>query len=293
MSEKNAIIGTIIGDVVGSIYESKNRNTPSVFDEWFPKVRECRFTDDSVLTIAVADAIMQTEKKKDDKHFERFFKESLIDNFHYHSRQRSCSFEYRFLDWLIRRETRPYNSKDNGSAMRVSPIAYTSKTMEDVLDMAKLSAQVTHNNHKAIKGAQAVAAAIFFARTGHGKEEIRRFIEERFYKLSFTLDEIRPIYKYDISCNNSIPQAIVAFLEASDFEEAINNAISLGGGTLASIAGSIAGAYYPIPEYLRDKVLTYLTSEQTDIVLQFEKQYVCHFPFCRRELLSETLYWNA
>ena len=275
MSEKNAVIGAIIGDVAGSSYEFNNVKNKNV--ELFPQKKECKATDDSILTIAVADAIMQTEEFNKDKTFERTFKEVLVDSLHYHARNHPfCGFGYRFLNWIIASESKPYNSWGNGSAMRVSPAVYAANTLEDVLNMAKLTSEVTHNHRKGIRGAQAVAGAIFLARTGHSKEDIRKFIEKYYYKLSFTLNEIRPTYKYDISCEGSVPQAIVAFLEATDFEDAIRNAISIGGDsdTIAAIAGSIAGAYYPIPQQLRDKAFTYLDPEQTDIVLQFEKQYV-------------------
>lgn len=275
MSEKNAIIGAIIGDIVGSVYEFNNVKSKNF--AWFPSCKECRATDDSVLTIAIADSIMETASMKKDKNFEKFFKDKLVESLHYHARNHPfCGFGYGFLNWILCREIRPYNSWGNGSAMRVSPIAYTSNKLEDVLHMAKLSSEVTHNHRKGIKGAQAVAAAIFLARMGYNKKEIRTFIEKEFYDLSFTLDGIRPSYKYDISCDGSVPQAIVSFLESRNFEDAIKNAVSLGGDsdTIAAIAGSIAGAYYPIPEKLRSKAFTYLDPEQSDIVLMFEKRYV-------------------
>ena len=157
----------------------------------------------------------------------------------------------------------PYNSFGNGSAMRVSPVAWVSDTLEEAEKLAKWSAEVTHNHPEGVKGAQAVAGAVFLARRGKTKEEIKEYIERKYYKLDFVLDEIRPYYKFDVTCQGSVPQAIQCFLEAVDFEDAIRNAISLGGDsdTQAAIAGAIAEAYYGIPDDFKECVLCYMNEE--------------------------------
>lgn len=262
------MIGAIIGDIVGSVYEF--HNVKSKRFTWFAK--GCRITDDTVLTVAVADALLDIAEVRN----EDGFRELLIDKFYYHAKNHlTCGFGSRFLSWIFKRQRTPYNSFGNGSAMRVSPAAYAASTLEQALYLAKLSAEVTHNHPEGIKGAECTAGAIFLARTGHGKEDIRAFAE-KYYDLSFTLDEIRPEYKYEISCQKSVPQAIIAFLEANDFKDAIANAISIGGDsdTIAAIAGSVAGAYYPIPERLRKKAFSYLDLEGSDIVLRFEEKFI-------------------
>ena len=155
-------------------------------------------------------------------------------------------FFYNVFKLSQRRSTEPYNSYGNGSAMRVSPCGYYAKTLEEALTLAKASAEVTHNHTEGIKGAQAVAAAIFLARTKAGKDEIKEYIEREFYPLQKTLDEIRPYYEFNETCQGSVPEAITAFLESEDFEDAIRNAVSIGGDsdTIAAIAGSIAHAFY-------------------------------------------------
>ncbi|MBI1282635.1 MAG: ADP-ribosylglycohydrolase family protein [Anaerolineaceae bacterium] len=185
-----------------------------------------------------------------------------------------------FMDWVKNPSTSGYRSYGNGSAMRVSPVAYAFDTLDTVLHQAKLSAAVTHNHGEGIKGAQAVASAIFLARTGHDKAAIQNFIQHRFgYNLNKSLDEIRPTYQFDSSCQGSVPQAIIAFLESTDFEDAIRKAVSLGGDsdTIACITGSIAEAHYRnIPENLLDK---------TNLILDFGLQRVL-------QTFNERYKWN-
>lgn len=262
------MIGAIIGDIVGSVYEFNNVKSKRF--KWFAK--GCRITDDTVLTVAVADALLDIATAND----EASFKELLIDKFHYHARNHLlCGFGARFLSWVSKQQRTPYNSFGNGSAMRVSPAAYAASTLEEALYLAKLCAEITHDHPEGIKGAQCTAGAIFLAKIGYSKEDIRAFAE-KYYDLSFTLDEIRPVYKYEISCQGSVPQAIVAFLEAKNFKDAISNAISIGGDsdTIAAITGSVAGAYYPISEKLRKKAFSYLDFEATDIILRFEEKFI-------------------
>lgn len=262
------MIGAIIGDIVGSVYEFNNVKSKRF--KWFAK--GCKITDDTVLTLAVADALLDIATAQN----EQKFRELLIDKFHYHAQNHlNCGFGATFLSWVANQQRKPYNSFGNGSAMRVSPVAYAATTLEEALYLARLSAEVTHNHPDGIKGAECVAGAVFLARKGHGKEDIRAFAE-KYYDLSFTLREIRPEYKYEISCQKSVPQAIAAFLEARDFKDTIANAVSIGGDsdTIAAIAGSVAGAYYPIPERLRKKAFSYLDLEGSDIALRFEEKFI-------------------
>jgi ADP-ribosylglycohydrolase len=185
-----------------------------------------------------------------------------------------------FQLWIVRsvrqNDFRPYNSCGDGSAMRVGPVGWAFDTKEEVLAKAKESAECTHNHPEGIKGAQATALAIFMARTGASKEDIRKEIQEEFgYDLSFTCDEIRPTYTWGGTCQDSVPQAIVAFLDGKDFEDCIRNAISIGGDsdTIGCITGSIAEAFYGIPDTIRKKAMSYLPKHFADIVITFEEKY--------------------
>ena len=160
----------------------------------------------------------------------------------------------------------PYNSYGNGSAMRVSPVAWVASTLEETLTLARWSAEVTHNHPEGVKGAEAIAACIFLARQGKSKEKIKEYVENNYYPIDFTLDEIRPKYKFDVTCQGSVPQAIACFLESTDFEDAIRNAVSLGGDcdTIAAMAGAIAEAYYGIPEKLENAIFDYMDDDIID-----------------------------
>lgn len=256
----NIILGAVIGDVIGSVYEWDNVKTTD-----FPLYsKESRFTDDTVLTIAVADSILN---KKD-------FAQTIWD---YGRRYADSGFGGRFRKWLECHDLKPYGSFGNGSAMRVSPVGMAFNDIETVLKVAKQSAEITHNHPEGIKGAQAIAAAIFLARDGKSKDEIKKYLTSTFsYNFSFTLDEIRPTYEFDVTCQGSVPQAIVAFLESSNYENAIRLAISIGGDsdTIACIAGAIATAYYKdIPTEIIDFVMDKLPSEFIEIINRFYEEY--------------------
>ncbi|MDQ2730927.1 MAG: ADP-ribosylglycohydrolase family protein [Armatimonadota bacterium] len=254
------MLGAIAGDVIGSIYEWNNIRTTE-----FPLFSEgCRFTDDTVLTVAVAECILKGS--------------DYVDAFHsYYSRYPHAGFGGSFRNWAGSKRREPYNSFGNGSAMRVSPVGYAFGTMPDVLREAERSAAVTHNHPEGIKGAQAVASAIFMARTGSSKDEIRAFMERSFrYDLSATLDDIRPLYRFDVSCQGSVPQAIRAFLESDGYEDAVRKAISLGGDsdTLACMAGGIAAAFYGgVPEPVREKALGILDEPLRAVAMEFCECY--------------------
>ena len=242
------MLGAIIGDICGSVYEFHNQKDLNRL-ELFKK--GCFPTDDSVMTVAVARALMDSWGDSDS-----VIRQTLVDAMHYYGHLfPRAGYGGRFFYWLANSDRRPYNSWGNGSGMRVSPAGWMYDTLEETLHAAKLTAEVTHNHPEGIKGAQAIAAAIFLARKGKSKEEIRQFVEANFYALDFTLDEIRPHYGFDESCQGSCPQAIEAFLEGDSFEDVIRKAISIGGDsdTIAAMAGAIAETYYGIPEELKRK----------------------------------------
>lgn len=255
------MLGAIVGDVIGSHYE--HFPTKSTDFDLFEK-HTC-FTDDTVLTVAVADWLLNGG--------------DLVTQFHdYVYRYPDAGYGGTFINWARGGDTEPYNSWGNGSAMRVSPVAYAKKSLEEVLSLAKITAAVTHNHPDGIAGAQATAGSIFLARTGKSKDEIRNFVESQFgYDLSRRTEDIRPNYSFDVSCAGSVPESIIAFLESDSFESAIRLAISLGGDsdTMACIAGSIAEAYYgEIPERLCRKARSYVDENLLKIVDEFLLEFV-------------------
>ncbi|MFP3981943.1 MAG: ADP-ribosylglycohydrolase family protein, partial [Desulfobacterales bacterium] len=250
----------IAGDIIGSVYEAR-----PVKSKDFPLLsRGCRFTDDSVLTAAVADAIL--------------YNADYTDKFHeYFGRYPDAGFGGSFMQWAMTRSRQPYYSFGNGSAMRVSPVGFAFADIHTVLEEAEKSAAVTHNHPEGIKGAQATAAAVFMAKTGAGKDEIRAFTQERFgYSLDQPLAEIRPNYHFDVSCQGSVPQSLIAFFESADYEDAVRNAVSLGGDadTMAAIAGAVAEAAYGIPDEIRKKALSYLDAPLKRVVQEFTDRFM-------------------
>ena len=239
------MLGAIIGDIAGSLYEFESPKTKDI--ELFTE--GSRLTDDSIMTIAVGCAC--AEANLDD---EKDFKSDVIWYMRRIGRQYpKAGYGGMFYRWLISDVMPAYNSFGNGSAMRVSPVAWVADSLEQAEILAKWSAEVTHNHPEGVKGAQAIAAAIYLARTGKSKAEIKDYIEKHYYKLDFTLDEIRPTYQFDVTCQGSVPQAIQCFWESTDFEDALRNAVSLGGDgdTQAAMAGAIAEAYYGIPAEMK------------------------------------------
>ena len=256
------MIGAIAGDIIGSIYERHNLKS-TVFPLFDPG---CHFTDDTVLTVAVADAILTASD----------YSEKLREYFRLYPGR---GYGPGFARWAASDSNRPYYSNGNGSAMRVSPIGFAFPTLEKVLEEAEKSARVTHNHPEGIKGAQAVASAVFLARRGSRKETIKEYIERTFdYDLSEPLDEIRKYYRFDVTCTGSVPQAITAFLESRDYEDAVRKAISIGGDsdTIACIAGGIAQAFYGgVPQPIVEKVRTLLDQRLNHVVSEFMNRY-CH-----------------
>jgi ADP-ribosylglycohydrolase len=254
------LLGAIVGDIIGSVHEFRATKTKS-----FPLfVPESKFTDDSVLTIAVADWILSGR--------------DLIDLLHeYTHAYAGRGYGLRFGRWASARTRAPYNSYGNGSAMRVSPVGFAFDSIEEVLRWAERSAAVTHNHPEGIRGAQATAAAIFTARHTRDKDEIRRTLEQRFgYDLRGRLDDIRPTYRFNERCQDTVPQALIAFLESTDYEDAVRNAVSLGGDadTLASITGGVAEAYYGgVPPGLAERGWEALDERLGAVVREFRGRF--------------------
>ena len=254
------MIGAIAGDIIGSVYEHRPIKTKA-FPLFDPR---CRFTDDSVLTVAVADSVLTG----------RPYLESMRD---IGRRYPDAGYGSAFIHWLHSHDPWPYNSWGNGSAMRVSPVGFAFATEDDVLHQAQKTAEISHNHPEGIKGAQATALGVFLARTVHDKEKIRRQIGQRFdYDLDRTVDDIRPGYTFEVSCQKTVPEAIIAFLDSQSYEDAVRNAVSLGGDsdTLACITGAIAEAFYgAVPSRIRTKVKALLTPDLWAITENFCRKY--------------------
>lgn len=258
------MLGAIVGDIIGSHYEIYTTKK-TTFKFFMPNT--C-FTDDTVMTLAVAKWLTDG----------CFSKEALVKEMQTLGRKYSdvgaLGYGAHFYQWLFDEDPQPYNSWGNGSAMRVSPVGLFAKNLEEALDLAKISAEVTHNHPEGIKGAQAIAACIYLVRIGQTKEEIQQYIESTFgYNLHRKIAEIRPTYGFDESCQGTVPESIIAFLEGNDFEEVIRLAISLGGDsdTIGAMAGSIAAALYGIPKAIADPCDAYLTPDLRKIMLAFEQ----------------------
>ena len=239
--------GAILGDIIGSPFEFDRGDKTKEFDLFS---KGCDFTDDSVMTIAVGEALLAVGPQATVKEIE----EAVVTNMQdWGKRYPYAGYGGRFRYWLRERNPKPYGSYGNGSAMRVSAAGGLYDSLERTREVARATANVTHNHPEGIKGAEATASAIYMARNGSSKEEIKEYIEKEFhYNLDRTLDEIRPGYHMDETCQRTVPEAIIAFLESKDFEDAIRNAVSLGGDTdtLGAITGSIAEAFYGIPAVL-------------------------------------------
>jgi ADP-ribosylglycohydrolase len=258
------VLGSIAGDVIGSVYEGNATKSPA-----FPLFHEdCVYTDDTVLTVAVADCLLH------DTDYVAAFKR-------YGRAYPSAGYGGTFFDWLFSASTQPYNSYGNGSAMRVSPVGFAFDSEERVLAEAKRSAEVTHNHPEGIKGAQAAALAIFLARTDAPKDRIRDEIQSRFnYDLNRNLADIGRHYSFDVTCQGSVPESIIAFLESLDFEDAVRKAVALGGDsdTMACITGGIAQAFYKtIPTQIVSTVRSKLPPEFLSILDEFNEKFAVAF----------------
>ena len=258
--------GALLGDMIGAPYEFDRGNKTKEFPLF---CEESHFTDDSVMTIAVAEALLDSQFREDGE-----IREALVQSMRKWGRKYPhAGYGGRFRHWLQADDPQPYGSYGNGSAMRVSAAGWLFDTLEETRHMARLTAEVTHNHPEGIKGAEATACAIFLARTGSGKEEIRDFIIREFgYDLSRSCDEIRPTYYHVESCQKTVPEAITAFLEGTDFEDVIRTAVSLGGDcdTLTCIAGSIAEAFYGVPAILEAECRSRLPEDMVYVLGRFD-----------------------
>ena len=260
--------GAILGDIIGCPYEFDRGNKTKDFPLFST---ESEFTDDTVMTIAVAEAFMEAISCGA---AEPEIKGILVEKMQeYGKRYPHAGYGSRFSCWLTANHPAPYNSFGNGSAMRVSSVAWLYNDIISVVNAARISAEVTHNHPEGIKGAQATAATIFLARTGASKAKIKSFIHGEFgYDLSRTCDQIRPTYRHVESCQETVPEAITAFLEGESFEDVIRTAVSLGGDcdTLTAIAGSIAEAFYGVPVDLKEECRNRLTPDLSSVLLRFD-----------------------
>lgn len=256
----NLILGAIAGDIIGSVYEFNS--TKNV--DFLLLSESSVYTDDTVMTVANADWLLSGDALKG----------VMLD----YGNRYAAGYGGWFFSWLWSENPQPYNSWGNGSAMRVSPVGWAFGTLVETLEAAKQSAEVTHNHPEGIKGAQATAACIYWARKGKTKQQIKEYVEALFgYDLSRTCDEIRPTYEFEPSCQKTVPESIIAFLESTDFESAIRLAVSLGGDadTMGSITGGIAEAFYGgVPEHIRKEVLKRLPDEFIEVMEKFYQKYV-------------------
>ena len=254
------MLGALAGDIIGSPYEFYNTKSMDfeLFTEW------TKFTDDSVMTLAVAKWLIE-DAEHSARHLIRCMQELG-------RRYPRAGYGGNFDWWLRQENPQPYNSWGNGAGMRVSPVGLYAKTLDDALELAEISASVSHNHPEGIKGAQAIAASVFLCKDGKSKQEIKEYVEETFgYNLSRTIDDIRPNYYFDVSCQGSVPEAIIAFLEGNSFEEVIRLAISIGGDsdTIGCMAGAIAACRYPIPDDIAKRCDSLLTEDLRDIKDRF------------------------
>ncbi len=262
--------GAIIGDIVGSVYERHGVKTKD-----FPLFSsKSAFTDDTVMTVAVANALLCARREGVP------FRDAAVAEMQDFGRRHSHrGYGRAFYQWIFSEHPAPYGSYGNGSAMRVSPCGLFAATLEGAVALGAASAEVTHNHPEGVKGAEAVAAAVWLAKSGADKEEIRAYIQRNYYLLDRTLEQIRPQYHFDVTCQGSVPQALEAFLESDSYEDAVRNAVSLGGDsdTQAAIAGAVAWAYYgrggltPDMKSLRKHAYALLTDDIRDVIGEFEQ----------------------
>ncbi len=266
--------GAISGDMIGSPYEFDQGKKSKDFPLF---IESSHFTDDTVMTVAVAEGLMKTAGEPDDE----VVWEVLVDRMQFWGRKYpDAGYGARFKKWLQQEHPEPYGSYGNGSAMRVSAAGWLADSLQEARRLARLSAEVTHDHPEGVKGAESVASAVYLARTGHDKKEIRDYVTAEFgYDLSRTCDEIRPEYHHVESCQQTVPEAITAFLEGESFEDVIRTAVSLGGDcdTLTAIAGSMAEAYYSVPEALQEECRKRLDEDLLRVADEFAER-------CRRQI---------
>lgn len=260
------MLGAIIGDIVGSRFEWNNHRNKE-FDLF---TTECFPTDDSIMTLSVAKAILESKEDFSDlSEKTENFMQKIGRNYP------DCGYGGNFFNWIFSDNPKPYNSYGNGAAMRVSAVGFVANSLEEAKSLSRKVTEITHNHPEGIKGAEATAVAIYLVKIGKDISEIRDFITKNYYTLDFTLDEIRDTYEFNETSQNTVPQALQAFFESSNFEDAIRNAISIGGDsdTLAAICGGIAEAYYGIPDNIRKQAINFLDEDLLKILIEFENKY--------------------
>ncbi len=260
------MLGGIIGDIVGSRFEWNNHRNKE-FDLF---TTECFPTDDSIMTLSVAKAILESKEDFSDlSEKTENFMQKIGRNYP------DCGYGGNFFYWIFSDNSKPYNSYGNGAAMRVSAVGFVANSLEEAKSLSRKVTEITHNHPEGIKGAEATAVAIYLAKIGKDISEIRDFITKNYYTLDFTLDEIRDTYEFNETSQNTVPQALQAFFESTNFEDAIRNAISIGGDsdTLAAICGGIAEAYYGIPDNIRKQAINFLDEDLLKILIEFENKY--------------------
>lgn len=260
------MLGAIIGDIAGSRFEFHNRRSKN-----FTLLHEnCAFTDDSVMSLAVCEALLRTAPD-----FRNLDREAIACMREIGQPYPHCGYGGRFYHWMYTDDPEPYHSYGNGAAMRVSGCGWAAGSLEEAKSLSKAVTAVTHDHPEGLKGAESTAAAIYLAREGRSKDEIRDYITKNYYPIGFTLDEIRDTYQFSETCQKSVPQAFEAFFESAGFEDAIRGAVSIGGDsdTIAAIAGSVAEAYYGIPAALRERAAAFLDGRLSKILIAFEKRY--------------------
>ena len=270
------MIGAIVGDIAGSRFEFDNLKSKefALLVSRGEEERHCYFTDDTVMTLAVAQAILDWRANGADDMAD--LSASAVRRMQEFGRRYPCAgYGGHFAQWISESDPLPYNSWGNGAAMRVSACGWAGRTLDEVKAMSRAVTEVTHNHPEGIKGAEATAVCVFLARQGKSKDEIKAYVEERYYPLDFTLNEIRPTYDFDVSCQGSVPQALEAFFESTSFEDAIRNAISIGGDsdTIGAICGAVAEAFYGVPEEIRAKALTFLPQHLADVLKRVEANF--------------------
>jgi len=272
------MLGAIIGDIVGSRFEFNNIRTKSF--KLFETDGQSRPTDDSIMTLAIAEALLRHKEEgylndSSEAAMSKLSRRAVETMQRWGRNYPSAGYGGSFTFWLKEKNPQPYNSMGNGSAMRISPVGYAARTLEEARRWAAAVTCVSHNHPEGMKGAEATATAIFMARGGADMTELKLAME-RYYSFDFTLDEIRGTYGFDATCPGSMPQALECFFESRDYEDAIRNAVSIGGDcdTTACIAGGIAGAYYGVPEEIRRQALEIMNEEQRAVLYRFENGFM-------------------
>lgn len=265
------MIGAIIGDIVGSRFEFNNLRSKEF--RFFH--RHCSYTDDSVMTLALGQAILNCQGD-----YSELRQEAIRCMREFGRTYPRAGYGGGFYHWLFSPDPQPYNSCGNGAAMRISGVGFAARTLEECKEMSLKVTDVTHDHPDGIRGAEATAVSIFMARHGASIPEIRKVFAEQYYPIDFTLDEIRPHYPWGALCSNTVPQAMEAFFESNGYEDAIRNAISIGGDsdTIGAITGAVAEAYYGVPEEIRAEGLTYLTDELRGVLERYEAAFPSRKP---------------